>query len=300
MTAAGVLISKNSIGSKHSKPFEEWNSWLEGHSSSCRNGKWLADFKDPVPLLRPTWLSKKNDANWRFNIDNTDYFSNLFFEYNGETWLNVWGGWQEKNTEVTESISISSALVSKNTSTSLMRALQTCEDPHDYKIPYYQEEDMEIDSDPFKLLGWIREDYESKGIDSFDPFGDNVDYPPYLIGDQIVEKLGLKKDYDSKLWYLPLNNIPSLECLIWSSRRANKDEEPNQFGKTLMASLTFLKYLCSSLNCEILIDIKINREINYNYRSRERSYEYSKPKQKIFILNQNGKLRSIGKVIDLR
>lgn len=300
MIAAGVLISKNSKVSKNSKPFELWNSWMESHSSSCRNGKWLADFKDPVPLLRPEWLSKKNDANWRFRIDNADSSKNLFFEENGETWLNVWGAWKEKNNELTESISISSALVSKNTSASLMRALQTCEDAYDYKIPYYKEEGMEIDSDSFQLLGWIREEYESKEIDNFDPFGDNVDYPPYLIGDQMVEKLGLKKDHDRKLWYLPLNNIPSLKCLIWSSCRVNKDEEPNQSGKTLRASLTFLKHLCSSLNCEILIDIKINREINYNYRSRESSYEYSKPKQKIFILNQNGKLRSIEKVIDLR
>lgn len=296
MVAAAKLIENMPVISKRDWCDNEWDKWISGHLLTCLDGKWLIDYRDPVPLERPEWLSKNQDENWKTNILEDNFYKALLTDDgNGEQWLNVQGGWEEKDSKRTESFSITSALVSKDTSGALMRALETCSDPHDYKLPYYEERNMEIESGSFELNGWIRDESISKGLDEYDPYADNVDYPPFVIGDGIVDRLGLSVDDDGKIWRLPKLSYPALKCEIWSSHRDDRDENPNQAGKRLKASLRFLKHMCSTLNCDLILEVSIKREINYKYRSRENKYEYSKPIYKLFILSSDGELRTTEK-----
>jgi len=188
--------------------------------------------------------------------------------------------------------------VLNDTADSLLRALTTCNDPYDYKLPDYKEDSMEIDSDIFVLKGWINKNHVSKGLDQYDPHADNIAYPPYTVGEDIKEKFALEVDNEQKNWYSKeLNEI----CIIvktWSSSRERDDEEPNQSGNVLKASVDFLKHLCKTLNYSLVIDISIKREIHYKHDSKSR--EYTKPKHKIFILSTDGKLRTTDKNYQLR
>lgn len=296
MVAAAKLIENMPVVSKRDWHDNEWEEWISGHLLTCIDGKWLVDYRDSVPLKRPEWISKKKDDNWKLNISEKSFYEVLLInDNNGELWLNVHGGWEEKDSERTESISIISALVSKESSNALMRALETCSDPHDYKLPYYEEGDMEIESGSFELKGWIKDETASKRLDGYDPYTDNVDYPPYKIGANIVNKLNLSVDSYGKVWHLPISLYPALQCEIWSSHRPDRDENPDQAGKRLKASLQFLKQMCSTLNCDLILEIGIKREINYKYRSGDGKYEYSKPIHKLFILSSDGELRTTEK-----
>ncbi|HFF1654075.1 hypothetical protein ACE2AL_05475 [Providencia sp. SKLX074055] len=51
---------------------------------------------------------------------------------------------------------ISSALVNPEIGVSLIRALQTSDDSHDYRLPPAGHE-LEINDDPFLLHGWLNE-----------------------------------------------------------------------------------------------------------------------------------------------
>lgn len=294
LVTAAKLIEKMPAISKHDWDEDSWEDWLERHLLTCENGKWLSDYRDPVPLKRPGWISENKSDSWRTDISEKNFIDALLLDDNGELWINVKGGWEETKSERTESSSIASALVSKGNSDALMRALETCNDPYDYKLPDYKEDDMEIESDSFMLKGWIKNKSISKRLDEDDPYADNIDYPPYEIGSEVVNKLELSIKNDFKIWYSPMSSSPSLKCEIWSSHRTGRDEDSDQAGKWLKATTKFLKHLCSTLNCDLILVVGIKREINYKYRSQEDKYEYSKPIHKIFILSSDGELRNIG------
>lgn len=270
----------------------KWNYWILRHSLTCSNTNWLSDFRDPVPIERPKWINENNGTKWNNEFPEEHFFQMLLSDDNDEQWINVYGGWEEKSGEKIESFSIRSALVSKETSSSLMRALESCSDPHDYKLPEYDEQNMEIDEGVFDLKGWIISDSASLNFDKYDPYADNIFYPAYSIGDDIINRLDLTLDHDEKTWYSSLSKYPSIKCEIWSSYRRDKDENPNQSGTRLRTSLSFIQHLCSTLNRDLILEVSIDRKISYKYRNYDHDKEYVKPKYKIFTITSNGELRS--------
>ncbi len=298
LVVAARLIEKMPVISKREWYEDEWIEWLSSHLLTRNDGKWLADSRDPLPLERPKWVFDNRNETWQSDILDDDFIDWIKIEDNGEVWINVNGNWQEKKDERTESFFVSSALVSKETADSLLRALATCSDPHDYKLPNYGEENMEIDSDVFQLHGWINERSISKRLDEFDPYADRVDYPPYTLGDAIKERLGLTLDHEGKLWFANNFNEIALICETWASYRERRDEEPDQSGMRLKANLSFLKDLCNKLDCELIFDVGIKREISYRHSSSER--KYAEPQHKIFILSEDGTFRTTEKSNQLR
>jgi hypothetical protein len=61
----------------------------------------------------------------------------------------------------------------------------------------------------------------------------------------------------------------------------------------LKANLPFLKQLCTTLNCELIFEVSIDRDISHKYSSSDD--EYSKDQHKLFILSADGKLRTTDK-----
>ncbi|MET3030526.1 hypothetical protein [Flavobacterium johnsoniae] len=293
MAAAAKLLEKMPIVEKNDWYEDVWDEWISRHLLTCIDGKWLSDYRGAVPLERPGWISETKNDNWREDISEESFYRTLKTEgANGDVWLNVRGGWEEKHSERIETVSIASALVSRNASDALMRALQTCSDPNDFKLPDYEEERMEIRSNPFELKGWIKKDYGSKRLDEYDPYAENVDYPPYRIGSDVAAKLNLSLENDGKSWFLPLSSNPDVECEIWSTYSMERDQTPDQSGSRVKASLKFLKELCTVFNCDLILEVSIKRDISYRYRSREEKYEYLKPINKLFILSSDGELRT--------
>lgn len=276
----------------------EWDEWLSRHLLTMEEGKWLYDNRGALPLKRPKWITEERNDTWLSNITEDDFIDGLKTKNAGDLWLNVKGGWNEKNNGRTESFSIFSALVSKKTSGALLRALATCNDPYNYKLPAYGESDMEIDDDTFVLKGWIKERSLSSRLDKSDPYANDITYPPYSLGDKIIELTDLTVANDGKLWYDNETHKVSLICEAWSSHRQGRDEEPDQSGITLKATLSFLIRLCQTFDCDIILDIGIHREIYSKYDRKDR--EYTQPQHKIFILSADGKLKTTGADFQLR
>lgn len=289
LVVAAKLIEKMPIIKTRDWYDDGWEEWFSRHILTPDNGKWLSDFRSPLPLKRPTWIIKEKKDNWRTDIKEKDFIDCLKVSANKELWINVEGGWHEKDNERTETYSISSALVARETSDSLLRALQTCLDPYDYKLPYYKEDRMEIDNEIFVLKGWIDEHSNLLRLDKADPYTNDMAYPLYSIGDDIVKQLGLISINDGKQWINESNEI-LLTCETWSSYKRDKNEESDQCGIRLKATLSFLKSLCDTLDYDIILDVGINREVYYKYDRENRVY--TKPQHKIFILSGNGRLKT--------
>ncbi|NJL57833.1 hypothetical protein HC928_23900 [bacterium] len=152
---AAKLLLEMPVVHSYSWCEDEWVDWLQRHTLTRSDGRWLADRRDSPPLERRAWLSEKPTENWQQDIKSDDFLDGLLTNYKGETWLNIRGSWSDSESERQESFYITSALVSQKTSESLLNALSTCLNPHDFKLPAYEEEEMEFNKPPFELQGWI-------------------------------------------------------------------------------------------------------------------------------------------------
>jgi hypothetical protein len=304
LAVAAKLLREMPLVHRRNGYEDEWPNWLHRHTLTRSDGRWLADRRDPAPLERRDWLREKKSKHWRWEIMPDDFLDGLLVERNGKTWLNVYGYWYDKDSEYSEyyeKYHISSALVSPDTSQSLLNALTTCFNPWNYKLPEYQEVDMEFETPPFELRGWIWGYSKSKCLDEYDPHAGEIDYPPYIIGKTIFDQFGLSVDLEQREWYLPDSDKASLICELWGENQREDREEILRHGKRMSSSLEFLIELCSVLKNELIIDISIERNLHRSYYSRsDDEIEYTHPYSKTYILSADGTLRDARTCYQLR
>jgi hypothetical protein len=280
---------------------DEWEYWLSLHSLTRSDGRWLADRRDPVPLERRRWLQEKNTDHWHWQITPDDFIEQLVFKKNEETWLRVGGYWSDNDGDREEQFHVYSALVSPESSSSLLNALSSCSNPHDFKLPDYNEEDFEIDEQPFQLKGWLNKKSRDSYLNEFDPHSGEIEYPPYKIGDSFIEKFNLSTDNEQREWFFPDMDSAALFSELWGYKQREDREIPARRGNRITASIGFLKSLCASLKCEIIIEIQIERRIiqkSYNSRTGD-EVGYVPPYYKLYIFSKNGQLRDTGSYYQL-
>lgn len=300
LIVAGKLLSNMPIIQLEDSNENEWDEWLRKHSLTRSDGYWLYDRRDSMPKLRRDWVYQSKSTNWQSEINTSDFLEGLLSYEEDELWLNVGGFWQDEDNGYSETFSISSALVSVEGSQSLLNALSTCSNSHDFKIPDYKEVEMEFYQDPLILKGWICQQYVAKGLDEFDPYAGELQYPPYEIGNLISEKLSLLVDSEKRKWRFSEEEKESVICEMWSQMSIN-NEESTRYGNRLKASLSFLKKLCLEFQCGLIIEVQIKRNVKENYGMRRGgSSEYKPPVNKIFILSKDGKLRDTERYYEFR
>lgn len=300
--AASKLIERMSVIHIRDWYEEAWGEWLRRHLLTRRDGRWLADRLDPPPLLKRDWIEQMDNDGWRRDVHGNDFIDGILFERDEETWLNVFGFWSEGDSNRSESYNVASALVLPEGSQSLLYAMSTRKDPHGFELPDYNEEDMEIDLFPFGLRGWVWKEDGDRGLDESDPHASKIPFPPYQIGESIVESMGLSVDLEQRKWFLSNAEHESIHCEIWSANRSNDDEDPLRYGNRLSASLSFLQELCVTTGCEIIIEVQISRRYKIKpYMENEGGkYDYKPPINKVFILSGDGKFRDAETYYELR
>ena len=128
---------------------------------------WAADLLTPTPLIQANWLPNEDDiAVWTDAVTEADHRAELFPDDRPD-YVVVEGQVERWTGDRSESISVSSALCDMSTVDSLLRALQTMERAHDYKLPE-EGEDEDIDSDGFKLVAWLARSSQDGGLDRKD------------------------------------------------------------------------------------------------------------------------------------
>lgn len=291
MVVAAQLLEKMPTVIRRDWSDDDWNEWLSSHLLTSPDGKWLSDFRDPVPITSPSWVKSNYNDNKQLLISDNEFMDSLIEKRNGETWLNIQGSWQENNSTIKGTYYVSSALVSPGSSEALLNALSTCVDSRDYKLPSYKEKRMEIKSIPFMLKGWIKDPDISKRLDEFDPFAGEIRFPPYELGKKIIKKLNLSVSDNGKKIYFNTSTEPSVINLLYASYNSSRDDEPQHVGNRMMATLPFLKQLCNDYKCEIIFKVILGR--NQIYRRYMDDHKYKESVSKIFILSPDGKIRSI-------
>jgi len=290
MVTGARLLKELPIVTDEDLEESNWDKWLSYHMLTRPDGYWLADWKDPLPLKRPAWADQDFKL-WQTDIKAEAMVENLIMKKNKKIWLTVFGGWEEELNSRRETYSVRSAFVSPGTADALMRALTTCVNPHDFKLPNYRERNMEIAETPFELKGWIVDSNFSAELDEYDPFAEELPFSFVQVGQEIMEELNISAMKNGKEY---VKNQDNGEVVIfseqWSSTEEERDKEPEQRGSRTNCSLDFLQELCKSQGMEIIIKVMVDRNMSYSYRSG-RDKDRQDPVHKIFILSTNGELR---------
>src|SRR5207302_4971214 len=83
LKTASPIVNRDADG-------ESVSDWLYGHLLTRRDGRWLADRRDPAPLDWPRWKDTKDDDVWRWSIQRSDFDTILLPRADTMT---VWGDW---------------------------------------------------------------------------------------------------------------------------------------------------------------------------------------------------------------
>lgn len=243
------------------------SNWLSSHLLTREDGYWMADWRDPLPLKRPSW-ENQDFLEWQKGISVSDIIHQLIITDEKKNWLAVYGGWEEHVNSKYETYSVRTALVKSETAESLLRALTTCSDPHNFKLPHYQERRMEIEKDYFQLKGWVIGTDLSPMLDQYDPFAEDLPFSLLEIGEQIQLDMNIIPSNNGK-GYIKNNHNKELVIFSrqWSSSGKDQNKNPEQRGSRMNCSLDFLQEICRAKDIEIIFEVQVERNMTASYRS---------------------------------
>jgi len=293
MAVAAKLLKAMPVIHSRDWDDDEWKNWLERHLVTRGDESWLADRRGFIPAVRRQWLNEKTDDDWRWQIWPKDFLDVLLFEQQNEMWLNVAGSWNEYRNGHNESIYISSRLVPSWASMSLQRAIAHPQSdiPDNRSLAHFDERDYDDCVDhPFKLKEWYTKYDRHDRVDEFDPYAGALDYSPIMLNREIESELKLTAGKEGRYWYDADNSKVILCSQLWSEDKPQEDHDYCSNGNRLQSSLTFLKFLLSTLDMDLAIQVDISRQYTDRHRKNDDA-GYSPPYRKVYILTKDGKLR---------
>ncbi len=283
VTAGKLLATKPIIENEwEDDPFLEI---LARHDISRADGRWLADRRDPQPRGRPYWLEDDSRDEWLGSIEAADFERVL---YPSAGYMTVSGHWSDFDTSREERISVYTALVSREASASLLRALQTAANPHDFRLPDARDH-FEIDHGRYQLRGWIVDQPSERGIDACDRWAGDVRFPPPAPAPFVVEKMGLTSDPDLRLWQGPADPAPKLQSDVWR-HFSEKYTTERPTGRRLQASVQFVVQFLKAIGMDLVVEVDIHRQLRrQSYEGRDSDESPTiRPSTKIFIFKHDG------------
>lgn len=288
--AASDLLEKEPLVDYSS--FRTWDSWLESEALSWKD-YWLSDLRDPIPLEEGFWKSEypKMDASWQDNIPDESYDKVLGLGVKPEIKsVNLYGHYTKYIEYNYESISIKSAIVSPESSDSLLRALQTAESNHDFWIPL-ENDHLHIDIEGFKLFGWLRLiESENEGLDTKDPFSNDLSKCYMQFGNEASKVFDIGYSLDNKIAYHKEKVIGTFRN--WSN--VGNRESYNRFesgGYFFNVDIGFVLKLLKRIKMDLIIECTISRNI------KDQKYDYENNKKqnnsKLYLIKSDGKIRTL-------
>lgn len=278
---------------------DRWDGWLQRHSLTRADGRWLSDRRDPSPIMRREWTTISRDENWRWSITSDDFLDILLHQSPNPHWLCMAGHWTETDGERIESLHISSAFVTPETSESLANSLRWCESPWDCRLPCYEEEDEDenpFQVPPFELTGWIhQEEGSDKRLDAFDPHARGLGYPPYQIGATFAAILSVAPDYEKREWRSSPEGKLQFISELWSEKDQDERDRPYREGARICGAVKELTRLCALLGKDLIFSVEIDRKTRRYRGSSSDDHGYIPASHKFFILSANGQLRDTRK-----
>ena len=243
---------------------------------------WSSDIRCPTPLeQRFHYPPVVDPEEWIASIEAYDFDLELG-PVSDENYLVIDSYHNIRTDKHSTSVRISSALVNPDTALSLVRALQTSDDSHDYRLPPFGH-DFQIDDDPYKLRGWISEYSSEPRLDQKDTFNHGVRMIKSAPSKNVIEVLELyRPDNFPASWIDKDNGEKAFIYEAWGDVRDDSRQNEYIFGQEVISDGHRLKVSSNSLNrylnkvgFDLIVEVEITRRVskdgttNYDQESKK-------------------------------
>ena len=252
--------------------------------------------RGPKPLEDRLWFPPPGDIDgWVEEVGDDDFLGELSLV--GTEGLIVVGGHRDtRSRNFRTSARIETALVAPDTAASLARALQTVDDSWAYRIPPAGD-DLEIDTPPYKLVGWLVRTRGDLGIDERDPFRHEVDRIECSPSNKTTEALNLDFAVENQpKWVGSGSRRIVFGYEAWGDSRGDEreqrlrhDEAVRSSGWRLRANREALWAFLNEVNLDLIVEIEITRG-NRGYGHWEHDEEKAKEARfdRVILLRRDG------------
>lgn len=271
--AAGSLLATHTLTRGRSwpdaDPDDELERWI-GRAGLSDPPYWAADFREHAPPAKRGLPPAHTSATWLQEVAEADLRDEAGLAA-GSGWITVaaedaidaWGGYV--------ATSVHTALVSPGTAAALVRALQTVDDAHRFRLPDAGD-DFEIRAPKHQLLGWLeRRETERGDLDDYDPIRRGAAGRVPNIPDKIVALLGIQFVLDPfPRWANTQTGATVLRYRTWSDEEVRtsryRRSEPSSRGWRLQITAEALTEVLVARRLDLVMEVGVHRRARgYNY-----------------------------------
>jgi hypothetical protein len=292
-TVGELLLSKPLADSREDH-WRDWDYWWS-RCGLTEPPHWLSDLRVVKPLEARLWYaSGQKDEEWLRSVRFEDLLTEVVLDDpSGEVVVASYVSGSEGKQRST--MNISSALVSPETASALVRALQSIGNAWDYKIPE-EGEDMEIDEAPYRLIGWLCHPQRDTRLDDRDVLRREVSACAVKPGGKVSKVLGLQPDRRSQpgSWVGPDGDV-KFRYVAWSDDMSDATARyssgfPRSYGHRLTGSRSALRDFLVAQKMDLIVEVDLTRRTGDGYGSddsrdsKEASYDF------VVILRRDGRI----------
>lgn len=295
----GELLGSRPLVKTEEDSYGTWCYW------SMRIGltqprQWLSDLRDTKPLVERLWFSQHLDsAKWLDTVDGGLLLEEIGInECVNELIVASYVSTNEGTKRAT--LSLSSALVSSETASSLLRALQTIGNAWDYRIPD-EGDDLEIDFLPFKLKGWLRHREGDDGLDRFDILRREVRAISMTPGVDVQKVLGIQSDPENSMRWIDSSGVAQFRYIAWSDDMSDEASRRDlgsvrSDGYRLVATRSAIQKYLKAKDMDLIVEVEVTRrrkDSNDNDNDNDDSQESTEAQyDRVFVLRKDGTIEA--------
>lgn len=289
----GELLDSRPLVKTEEDSYGSWSYW-----SMCigltQPRQWLSDLRDTKPLVERLWFSQHLDsAKWLDAVDGGLLLEELGInECVDELIVASYVSTNEGTKRAT--LSLSSALVSSKTASSLLRALQTIGNAWDYNIPD-EGSDLEIDFTPFQLKGWLRHREGDDGLDRFDVLRREVRAISMSPGVDVQKVLGIQSDPEDSMRWINSSEVAQFRYIAWSDDMSDEASRHGSgsvrsYGYRLVATRSVIQEYLNAKDMDLIVEVDVTRRIkdNNDYDNDDSQEPSEAQYDRVFILRKDG------------
>jgi hypothetical protein len=274
-----------------------WREWLSRHVETFPTF-WLTDIRSRAPLEPFVFASFPPDDIW-LQLTDRDFDDQLILRRSDGDRLVLYGALEMWSEDRRADVRIHSAFVEPRNATSLLRALQTATDPHDWRLPNEHDEErwgadrFEIDDGEFRLQGLLTEiRHEREGLDEHDPLA-RIRYAFELPGEAFRAATRSVLNLTSLTLSTQGGGVVA-ETVLWHDGIGDERDgivERHTEGVRTMAPIGVVLDVLRQLGLALIAEVQIERRKDYQEKGGEIRYE--PPPTTIYVLRDTGTLETL-------
>lgn len=288
----GELLQTKPLAESVEGRWRDWDYWWS-RSGLTEPPHWLSDLRGIKPLEARLWFSVNGkDEDWLKRVRQQNLLEELGLG-GSDSEIVVAGYTYGAQGQRKSTLNISSALVSPETASALVRALQSIDNTLDYKIPE-QDDHLEIDEAPYQLIGWLLYPERDKRLDGDDAVRREVSSCAVKPGAKVSQVLGLvgSKDGESGRW-VGADGEVKFRYVAWSDDMSDStlrysSEFPRSCGHRLIGSKSAIQDFLLERQMDLVVEIGLTKRTGDGYGIDDSEEEKSASYDLVVVLRRDG------------